>query len=181
VIDLNEIAKQYSRWMNSPPFDIGEATTNAFKPLVPLDLDSSDFSSTAKAASSDLNQNSQSNGALMRITPLIVWASSLPDADFLRVIISDVQHTNPNRLVHDAVKIYSMALKMLLNYPKDENRVIMAINKCQELAMEDEYEDPETGESVFMWLSNANDLYEMVDHNDLANFQPLREFGLDCT
>ena len=47
--------------------------------------------------------------------------------------------------------------------------------------MEDEYEDPVSNESVFGWLSLANDLYAKIDHNDLTNFQPLKDFGLDCT
>ena len=66
----------------------------------------------------------------MRITPMIVWASSLEETDFFKAIVSEVEHTHPNKLVQDAIKVYSMAVKMLLNNPKDENKVIKAINKC---------------------------------------------------
>ena len=33
VLSTTEIAKQYSKWMDSEPFDIGEATSNALGPL----------------------------------------------------------------------------------------------------------------------------------------------------
>jgi len=117
----------------------------------------------------------------MRITPMIVWASSLEETEFFKAIVSECEHTHPNRLVQDAIKVYSLAVKMLLNNPSHENKVIKAIEKCQELAMEYEYEDPESNESVFGWLSLANDLYEKIDRNDLTNFQSLKDKGLDCT
>ena len=74
-----------------------------------------------------------------------------------------------------------MCIKMLLNNPNEENKAIKAIEKCQGLAMEEgcNYEDPESGESVFDWLSLANDLYDKTDHEDFTNFQPLKDF--DCT
>ena len=93
VIDLNEIAKQYKRWMSSPPFDIGTTTANAFADLDSID---SDFAKSVKSSSIESNADSQSNGSLMRITPMIVWASALDSADFLKAIIADVELTHPN-------------------------------------------------------------------------------------
>ena len=59
-----------------------------------------------------------------------MWASPLEESDFFKAIIADVELTHPNRLVQEAVKVYSMCIKMLLNNPNDENKVIKAIDKC---------------------------------------------------
>jgi len=108
----------------------------------------------------------------MRISPMIVWASALEDEDFFAAIIADVELTHPNRLVQDAIKVYSYCVKMLLNNPNDTNRVIKAYQKCFDLASEEgcDYEDPDTGESVLSWMILSNDMYKKIDHKDITNF-----------
>lgn len=101
----------------------------------------------------------------MRITPLIVWASALEEKDFFKAIVADVELTHPNRLVQDAIKVYGVAVKYLLNNPKDTNRAVNAFEKSLDAAYEEDcdYEDPETGESVGKWITLANDLYSKID------------------
>ena len=50
----------------------------------------------------------------MRITPLVVWASSLNDNDFYKAIKADVEFTHSNLLVINAVFVYGIAIKYLL-------------------------------------------------------------------
>ena len=61
----------YSNWIKSKPFDIGIATRNALNPLVEFDYKATNAIEVAKVS----NANSQSNGSLMRITPLIVYGA----------------------------------------------------------------------------------------------------------
>ena len=59
----------------------------------------------------------------MRITPMIVWASGLKDeSDFCKAIIADSEFTHSNQLVFDAMKIYSLSVRYLLNNPNAPNR-----------------------------------------------------------
>lgn len=55
ALDIDAIAKCYKRWMQSPPFDIGTTTSNAFGPLVSVE---SGFAKAAKAASLEHNLSS---------------------------------------------------------------------------------------------------------------------------
>lgn len=61
-----------------------------------------------------------SNGSLMRVTPLAVWASNLLSAkreekdkdieEFKKVIVADTTFTHPHNLVHETVFIYSAVI-----------------------------------------------------------------------
>ena len=55
-----------------------------------------------------------SNGSMMRITPLAVWARNLTVAELEKCILGDVgmMHTNPNML--DACTVYCIAIKTLI-------------------------------------------------------------------
>lgn len=54
----------------------------------------------------------------MRITPMIVWAAGVKDnSNFCKAIIADAELTHANRLVFDAMSIYSLAVRYLLNNP----------------------------------------------------------------
>lgn len=84
TLDNDSICEYYKKWVNSPPFDIGISTTNALKPLTLID---SGYAQASKKAAAQLNANSQSNGSLMRISPMIVWAAGLKeDEDFCKAI-----------------------------------------------------------------------------------------------
>ena len=52
----------------------------------------------------------------MRITPLVVWCSLLPQpADIKKAINEDADFTHPNPLVKDAIFIYALTIIELLN------------------------------------------------------------------
>ena len=73
---VDNIAKYYRSWYMSEPFDIGQSTTYAFKPLVRN-------CKAAKAYKNSLKRNtsSLSNGSLMRCTPMAVFTSALSHED----------------------------------------------------------------------------------------------------
>jgi ADP-ribosyl-[dinitrogen reductase] hydrolase len=69
-LNLAQIVKYYGLWNRSKPFDIGNTTrATVFK----CDPDNPNPERPYKAAS----KTSESNGALMRITPLAVWSCKL--------------------------------------------------------------------------------------------------------
>ena len=70
----DEIAKMYLEWMCSDPFDMGFTTRNALQ-----GLKYDPRWTTAKEAAFYNNKKSLSNGGLMRMTPLAVWASNISD------------------------------------------------------------------------------------------------------
>lgn len=72
-LDQNEIAIQYKNWILSPPFDIGLSTRAA---LVPLSVQNPRAKLAIDSAKVN-NDKSQSNGSLMRCTPMAVFTSSI--------------------------------------------------------------------------------------------------------
>jgi len=59
----------------------------------------------------------------MRCMPLIVWASSLTrNQDIYRAHKADAEFTHPDVEVHDAIFIYSITIKYLLDHPNDPDR-----------------------------------------------------------
>ncbi len=71
--DAELAATAYGRWYLSAPFDCGSTTARAFEPVARA---ATDKSGAARRAAS---RSSQSNGSLMRIAPIAVWAAD-PDA-----------------------------------------------------------------------------------------------------
>ena len=68
----------------------------------------------ARTRAAESNKTSASNGSLMRMTPLIVWASGLNTSDFKEAIDRDREMTHPYQLVEDAGFLYGLAIRHLL-------------------------------------------------------------------
>jgi hypothetical protein len=67
------------RWYTSPPFDIGSTTTQALRWAGKgLGHDGESPAQLCTRHSGAHNQESKSNGALMRATPLAVWGHAAP-------------------------------------------------------------------------------------------------------
>jgi len=66
--DDEKVAEAYGRWYGSHPFDIGGTTRMALSAAHRSQKDK------AAAAQDNANRDSQSNGSLMRISPIGVWA-----------------------------------------------------------------------------------------------------------
>ena len=74
-LDVKKIHAMYAQWMDSPPFDIGMTTEET---LMCCQL-SDDPSRPYRAAKhGGYAAQSESNGSLMRITPMAVWIHKLP-------------------------------------------------------------------------------------------------------
>jgi ADP-ribosyl-[dinitrogen reductase] hydrolase len=87
--DPQAIAAAYGRWYASGPFDCGHTTAQAFGAAARARVDK------AKAARTGANAQSQSNGSLMRIAPLGIWAADFPEAARLADLDSALSHPHP--------------------------------------------------------------------------------------
>jgi ADP-ribosylglycohydrolase len=87
--DAEDAASGYGRWYASGPFDCGNATRRAFAPAA------SAVSHKAQAARDNADRINQSNGSLMRIAPVGVWARNPDEAAAMASEDSALSHPHP--------------------------------------------------------------------------------------
>jgi ADP-ribosylglycohydrolase len=87
----------YHAWIKSNPFDVGVSTRDAFGP--------------SNSSKSLVNPRNESNGCLMRISPLAVWARNLQDGDIARLAGSEtsLSHSSPVARVATAAYVITLA------------------------------------------------------------------------
>lgn len=72
----------------------------------------------AAAKEAALLNKDQGDGALMRITPLAVWASEVPDLDlYYKLIKAHTELTHSNPVVIDSCFVYCQTISYLINNP----------------------------------------------------------------
>jgi ADP-ribosylglycohydrolase len=87
--DAEDAAAAYGRWYASEPFDCGHSTRLAFSAAAKALADK------AHAARTKADKGSQSNGSLMRIAPIGVWAGDPDEAARLASEDSALSHPHP--------------------------------------------------------------------------------------
>jgi ADP-ribosylglycohydrolase len=87
--DAEDAAAAYGRWYASGPFDCGSTTRRAFAPAAAA------VSHMAEAARDNADRLSQSNGSLMRIAPVGVWARDPDEAAAVASEDSALSHPHP--------------------------------------------------------------------------------------
>jgi ADP-ribosylglycohydrolase len=90
----------YHAWNNSAPFDIGITCRNAF--------------GNADREKRELSARSQSNGSLMRVAPLAVWASGEDDETIARMAAEDAALSHISGAVFASTAAYSIAVAALV-------------------------------------------------------------------
>ena len=122
-LDLDHIAAYYGKWLNSSPFDLGNTIGTAFQAVRDFDLSEPhkhQLSSKMTSRAAISNISSQSNGCLMRITPLAVWCRNLNDEDIVSVVSREIQHTHSHKTVIEASVLWVLALVKLMNIKEDK-------------------------------------------------------------
>jgi ADP-ribosylglycohydrolase len=114
-LNLDRIAYYYGMWIDSRPFDIGQATRSALSTLT----SSTGQASLAMNATRRYNHGSQSNGCLMRATPLSVWAYRLNDSQAAQAAVLECSMTHSHPTVQAACACYSLAIGHLLCHADD--------------------------------------------------------------
>jgi ADP-ribosyl-[dinitrogen reductase] hydrolase len=87
--DAEDAVAAYGRWYASGPFDCGDTTRLAFGPAAMA------LSDKAGAARREADRGSQSNGSLMRIAPIGVWARDPEEAAAVASEDSSLSHPHP--------------------------------------------------------------------------------------
>jgi ADP-ribosylglycohydrolase len=124
------VATAYIDWYKSRPFDIGGTCAKAFgcyksyKPTLGISI-----SQYMQNTAMEHSQHSEANGALMRATPLSIWACQMPldiVAEYARL---DAKLSHPNKVCQDCNAVYCMAQVYLMNHPGDAEGAIEMIER----------------------------------------------------
>ena len=121
---IEHIVENFGKWIKTSKLEYirDEVFESALSPL----RDNIDASLVKKAALS-INTESISNGSLMIITPLALWASEIIDPELLRAaVVEVVELIHPSPIVQDAVYLYCLVIKHLVQNPYDSTRGLRA-------------------------------------------------------
>jgi ADP-ribosylglycohydrolase len=109
-LNLNKLARHYGSWIESRPFDLG-GTLRKSMPKASVAIHTAEMCRRgAKTAG-----NSQSNGCLMKISPLAVYCRNLGPQDVTSAVLEEVSLTHPNATVQWACVLYVLTIVNLLN------------------------------------------------------------------
>ncbi|MEA2769996.1 MAG: ADP-ribosyl-[dinitrogen reductase] hydrolase, partial [Acetobacteraceae bacterium] len=126
--DAEDAAAAYGRWFASGPFDCGHTTGLAFGAAAMALADK------AGAARSKADHGSQSNGSLMRIGPIGVWARDPDEA--ARVASEDSSLSHPHPVCRAACAAFAGAISAAL-YGADRRGMMEAAVRIADAAGSD--------------------------------------------
>jgi ADP-ribosylglycohydrolase len=118
--DAGDVASAYARWLDSRPFDVGTTTRQALGPARAALKSGGNVAEAAMAAAS---RSSQSNGALMRISPLAIFAHAKPEEEVMQLARADAALTHPNPVCQDASAVYAASVAFALRSGADAKSV----------------------------------------------------------
>mmetsp|Transcript_21595 Transcript_21595/g.39493 ORF Transcript_21595/g.39493 Transcript_21595/m.39493 type:complete len:341 (-) Transcript_21595:3-1025(-) len=110
TLDLNKIARKYGYWMESKPFDLGGTLRKSMgRGSVAIHTAEMCRRGAKKAA------DSQSNGCLMRISPLAVFCRNLSPQETISAVLEEVSITHPDETVQWACALYVLTIVNCIN------------------------------------------------------------------
>jgi ADP-ribosylglycohydrolase len=95
-----DVWKVFHAWIESGPFDVGVSTRAAFEP--------------SRRTNARVNPKNESNGDLMRIAPLAVWAAKLSDADIAKIVDAETMLSHSSTTARIASATYAISLASLV-------------------------------------------------------------------
>jgi len=108
--DPAEAAVAYAHWYGSSPFDCGNTTAQALRPAHAALVRGDGAEGVAAAARSRASGKSQANGALMRVSPLGIFAHDLPADACTDLARQDALITHPHEVCQDASAVFVVAI-----------------------------------------------------------------------
>jgi ADP-ribosylglycohydrolase len=126
--DLEDAAAAYGRWYASEPFDCGHSTRLAFAPAATALVNKS------RAARNKADWGSQSNGSLMRIAPVGVWAADPDEA--ARVASEDSSLSHPHPVCRAACAAFAAAISAALSGADRRGMMETALRVADEAGVE---------------------------------------------
>ena len=123
------VATAYHSWYESDPFDIGGTTRQALSGLSP-------GPGAAEAARRAASGTSQSNGSLMRASPLGIYGHQMPEKLLVELAREDSRLTHPHPICCDACAVYVVTIARALRTqasPKECFDHALAFAKTQDM------------------------------------------------
>ncbi len=129
--DEKAVATAYARWYHGwmardvaeirdsaaqRPFDVGGTTSRALSAISLADVRRATAAQAARTAASP---ESQSNGALMRVSPLGIWGALRSTADVAGVARADARLTHPHPVCQDASALLAVTIRHAIAEPDD--------------------------------------------------------------
>ena len=118
TFDLEKIARNYARWIDSIPFDLGNTTAasiGSYSQRKWQDLrETEGVAAVMTRAAEERCLGSKANGSLMRITPLGIWGHRFEDEELADYAMQDSRLSHPNPTCCYAVACYVLAIASLM-------------------------------------------------------------------
>jgi ADP-ribosylglycohydrolase len=108
--DPSEAAVAYALWLDSGPFDCGNTTSRALRPALSQLASGAPAESVAAAARKGADTQSQANGALMRVSPLGIFAHAQTPQAAAQMAREDASLTHPHLVCQEANAVFVVAL-----------------------------------------------------------------------
>ena len=106
--DENDVASRYIAWCRGNPPDCGGTTRRAFGELVPQGA------SVAATVRARALRDSQANGALMRVSPLAIFGSTLDPEALHQLAAADATLSHPHPVCVAANQVFCFAISYAL-------------------------------------------------------------------
>lgn len=151
---LERIAEKYIEWYKSEPFDVGQTTTFAL-------LDANCASDVLTNAY-EYNQDSESNGSLMRCIPLAIFGINKDDETIMNMAALESELTHPNNIVVEITKIYCVIIanilrKKLNNSEINIEQLLLLVCKLTE------------NKKIFEWFDIGSKLTNINEYDCIKN------------
>jgi ADP-ribosylglycohydrolase len=140
------VAKAYSDWAASEPFDIGNATSSALR-IPKSERYGVRAAELIAEQALEYNSESKANGSLMRATPLGIAAANLTIEQTVAMACADARLTHPNLACQASTAAYVLAIRHLIQKPGDHKGAFAVAQSHAQ----------STSEEVSQWLQDAQE------------------------
>jgi ADP-ribosylglycohydrolase len=157
--DLEKIARNYARWIESRPFDIGFTTMKTLgcvkNPEQRAECERLGYAVVMNRIAQQCCMDSKANGSLMRCAPLGIWGSQLPPEKLADYAIADSRLSHANESCCHAVACYVIAIASLIENLGDNVKAFkQAVNWANQHACQE----------VRRWLQQAKENVDVPYH-----------------
>lgn len=158
---VEKIAEEYIKWYKSDPFDIGNTTRMALFEAKNAD----DMVNNAY----QYNEESESNGSLMRCIPIAAFCIYKPVKTILDVASVDASLTHYSEVVHLITGIYcciiSKILSERLQFPDKNIKIENLIELIKDLIVNSNIIDM----FIIQWVFDALDMTDLSTYDSISN------------
>lgn len=158
---VEKIAKEYIKWYKSSPFDIGNTTRMALFEAKNAD----DMVNNAY----EYNEESESNGSLMRCIPIAAFSIYKPVKTILKVASVDASLTHYSEVIQLITGIYCCIISKILSYrlqfPDKTINIDNLIELIKDIIANSEIKDM----FVIQWVFDALDMTDLSTYDAISN------------